>query len=150
MVDTLLNAKQAALSVSSVSGSSLLSGSVLKRVAAGNGISITDSGHSLELSSRLAVNASAGGTPVIDLRSDGSQVVRKLDVHGSNGSQIVQLSTSGGRMLLTTDGHTQAEIASLLSSYATTSSVTADIATSASAKSQRRPVQEVAASLAAI
>ena len=36
-------------------------------------------------------------------------------------------------MLLTTDGHTQAEIATLLSSYATTSSVTADIATSASA-----------------
>ena len=133
MVDTLLAAKQATLSVSSVAGSTLLNGTTLKRIAAGDGIAINDSGHSLELSSNLAVDASAGGTPVVDLRSDGSQIVRKLDLHSSNSSQIVQMSSSGGRILLTTDGHTKAEVASLLSSYATTAAMTAAISTQASA-----------------
>ena len=138
MTDTLLNAKQAALSVSSVSGSSLLSGSVLKRIAAGTGLSIADSGHALMLTNTLdwstkqdvlQVNASAGGTPVIDM---GNNTVRKLE---TSGDAIVQLSTqnAGATLRLSCDGHTKARIATLLSSYATTSSVTADTATSASA-----------------
>ena len=43
------------------------------------------------------------------------------------------MSSSGGTIQLTTDGHTKAEVASLLASYATTSAMTAAIATSASA-----------------
>ena len=88
MVDTLLNAKQAALSVSAVAGSTLLNGTTLKRIAAGTGLSIADSGHALtltaDLSSKqdaLSLNASASGQPVIDMDHD---IVRKLDTAGDS------------------------------------------------------------------
>ena len=112
-VDTLLAAKQAALSVSSVSGSSLINGTILKRMAAGTELSIADSGHGLtltaDLSSKqdaLSLNASASGQPAIDMDHD---IVRKLDTAGDT---IVTISqpNSGGTLRFTCDRMTKSEI----------------------------------------
>ena len=116
-VDTLLAGKQAALSVSSVSGSTLLNGTILKRIAAGTGLSIADSGHALtltvDLSSKqdaLSLNASASGQPVIDMDHD---IVRKLDTAGDNIVTISQ-ANSGATLRFTCDGYTKSQITTYL------------------------------------
>ena len=116
-VDTLLAAKQAALSVSAVAGSTLLNGTTLKRIAAGTGLSIADSGHALtlnaDLSSKqdaLSLNASASGQPVIDMDHD---TVRKLDTAGDSIVTISQ-ANSGGTLRFTCDGYTKSQITTYL------------------------------------
>ena len=113
MTDTLLNAKQATLRVSSVSGSTLLNGTILKRIVAGTRISIADSGHALtltvDLSSKpyaLSLNASASGQPVLDMDHD---IVRKIDTAGDSIVTISQ-ANNGGALRFTCDGMTKSEI----------------------------------------
>ena len=121
MTDTLLAAKQAALSVSSVSGSTLLNGTILKRIAvSGTGLSISDSGHALtltqDLSSKqdtLTIPASASGTPCLDL-SSGRTTVRKFQ---TSGDSIISMSTvnSGETIQISGDGYTKSQITTYLS-----------------------------------
>ena len=118
MVDTLLAAKQATLSVSSVSGSTLLNGTTLKRIAvAGTGLSISDSGHALtltqDLSSKqdaLTIPTSASGTPCIDMPAG---VIRKFQTSGDG---IISMSTvnSGQTIDIAADGYTKAQITAYL------------------------------------
>jgi hypothetical protein len=120
MTDTLLAAKQAELTVSAVSGSSLLNGTILKRIAvSGTGLSIADSGHALtltqDLSSKqdaLTIPASASGTPCLDL-SSGRTTVRKFQ---TSGDSIISMSTinSGETIDIAADGYTKSQISNFL------------------------------------
>jgi hypothetical protein len=84
MTDTLLAQKQASLVVSNVSGSSLLSGSVLKRVDVGTGLSLSDSGHALTLANTMD-NWGAGS---VDLLYNGA--LRGLSFSGPLGHAYAQ------------------------------------------------------------
>ena len=66
----------------------MLNGSILKRIAAGTGLSISDSGHALTLANTLdisgkqdslTVNNNVGGVPFLDFNTN---EVRKIDTAG--------------------------------------------------------------------
>ena len=88
MVDTLLAAKQASLSVSAVTGSSLLSGTVLKRLDIGTRLQVSDSGHALNISAsglqtEIANSPGAGSGGRIDLWNNASNYVKCMEFFSS-------------------------------------------------------------------
>ena len=119
MSDTLLAQKQASLVVSNVSGSSMLSGNVLKRIDVGTNLSLADSGHALTLTNTLDISTkqdaltiptSASGTPCIDMPAG---TIRKLQ---TSGDSIVALSTinRGATLNFACDGYTKSQITTYL------------------------------------
>ena len=90
MVVTLLAATQNSISVSSVTGSSLLNGTILKRLDLDTGdFSVSDSGHALNLSitgkqDSLVSSTGAGEGERIDLWNSGAKWIRCLEFFPSN------------------------------------------------------------------
>ena len=126
-VDTFLAAKQNALSVSSVTGSSLLSGTVLKRLDFDTGdFNVSDSGHALNVSitgkqDSLINSTGAGEGERIDLWNGSAGWVRCLEFFPSN---VFSTLTGSDNINVTLD----------LSSYATTAAVNSAIATANTSK----------------
>ena len=82
--DSLLLAKQPALTVSGVSGNSLLNGQVLKRLDFDSVFSVSDSGHALNISASglqesLVNSSGAGENERINLWNSGSKWIRCLE-----------------------------------------------------------------------
>ena len=125
MVDTLLAAKQNSISVSSVSGSSLLSGTVLKRLDFDTSdFSVSDSGHALNVSisgkqDTISSSPGAGEGERKDLWS--GSIIRCLEFFPSN---VFSTLTGSDNINVTLD----------LSSYATTAAVNTAISTATTSK----------------
>ena len=146
--DTLLSAKQNALTVSSVTGSSLLSGSgtILKRLNFDTGdFSVSDSGHALSVSLTTAGislsdvedmingNTTANASNLVPLWSSYNSWLQKLQLVSPNGSS--SLSDTGSLITLTlADYQTGSQVTTQLQSYASTAAMTSAIATATSSK----------------
>ena len=143
--NTLLSAKQNALTVSSVTGSSLLSGTVLKRLNFDTGdFSVSDSGHALNVSLASAGvtlsdvedmingNPTANASNLVPLWSTYNSYLQKLRLANPNGSV---LSDSGSLITLTlADFQIASQVTAQLQSYATTTAVNSAIATANTSK----------------
>ena len=132
MVDTLLAAKQNSLSVSSVTGSSLLSGTVLKRLDIGTGLQVSDSGYALNISAsglqtEIANSPGAGSGGRIDLWNNASNYVKCLEFF-SNPTGLWSTLSGSDAINCTID----------LSAFALTSSVTLLLSQSAAAAATAR------------
>ena len=149
MLQTLLSAKQNTLSVSSVTGSSLLNGTILKRLNFDTGdsdFSVSDSGHALSVSLATAGvtlsdvedmingNTTANASNLLPLWSSYNSWLQKLRLANPNGSS---LSDTGSLVTLTlADYQTSTQVTAQLQSYATTAAVTSAIATATSSNRQ--------------
>jgi hypothetical protein len=126
MVDTLLAAKQNSLSVSSVTGSSLLSGTVLKRLDFDTGdFSVSDSGH--------ALNVSITGKQDSISASPGSGEGERIDLWNSSAGYVRCLEFFPSNVFSTLTGSDNINVSLDLSAYALTSSVTLLLSQNASA-----------------
>ena len=118
--DSLLLAKQPALTVSGVTGSSLLNGQILKRLDFHSVFSVSDSGHALNISASglqesLINSTGAGEGERIDLWNSGAKWVRCLEFFPSN---VFSTATGSDNINVTSD----------TSSFVSTTSLTTGLA----------------------